>query len=152
MAALATREYWDARYELDKWSTGLERADQKLQRLQFDLANVQPREMRNDPDGSKSRNAARAQRTRLINEAIALLNKYGEVLDPNEQNRVQLELMRTQIENEKRLERTRRAARALLSRTAAPACVRLGRPHLHRLTLACNLGRPHLKSSQSQSL
>lgn len=94
-----------ARYALDTWSTGLERADQKLRRLRFDLDNVQPREMRNDPDGSKSRNAARAQRTRLINEAIALLNKYGEVLDPNQQQRVQLELLRQQIENEKRLER-----------------------------------------------
>ena len=96
-----------AERELNDWSTGIERADQKLRRLRFDLDNVQVREVRNDPDGSKARNAARGQRTKLINEAIALLNKYGEVLDPGEQFRVQLELMRQQIENEKRLERTR---------------------------------------------
>lgn len=96
-----------ARRELDSWSTGIERAAQKLRRLQFDLGNVQERQMRNDPDGSKARNAARAQRTRIINEAIALLNKYGEVLDPGNQFRNQLELQRQQIENEKRLERTR---------------------------------------------
>ena len=96
-----------ARRELDSWSTDIERAAQKLRRLQFDLGNVQERQMRNDPDGSKARNAARAQRTRIINEAIALLNKYGEVLDPGQQFRVQLELQRQQIENEKRLERTR---------------------------------------------
>lgn len=93
-----------ARRELDAWSTGIERAAQKLRRLRYDLDNVQVREQRNDPDGSKARNAARGQRTKLINEAIALLNKYGEVLDPGEQFRVFLELQRQQIENEKRRE------------------------------------------------
>jgi len=94
-----------ARRELDNWSTGIDRAIQKIRRLRYDLDNVQVRQQRNDPDGSKARNAARGQRTKLINEAIALLNKYGEVLDPGEQFRVRLELMRQQIENEKRLER-----------------------------------------------
>ncbi len=94
-----------ARRELDNWSTGIDRAIQKIRRLRVDIGNVQVREQRNDPDGSKARNAARGQQTKLINEAIALLNKYGEVLDPGEQFRVQLELQRQQIENEKRLER-----------------------------------------------
>lgn len=97
-----------ARRTLDDWSTGLERAIQKLRRLQFDLANVQERPQRNDPDGSKARNAARGQRTKLINEAIALLNKYGEVLDPGGQFRANLEIQRQQIENEKRREQVDR--------------------------------------------
>lgn len=97
-----------ARRTLDDWSTGLERAIQKLRRLQFDLANVQERPQRNDPDGSKARNAARGQRTKLINEAIALLNKYGEVLDPGGQARANLEIQRQAIENEKRREQVDR--------------------------------------------
>ncbi|HED54241.1 MAG TPA: hypothetical protein ENJ00_08575 [Phycisphaerales bacterium] len=94
--------------ELEDWSQGIARAQQKLRRLQFDIANVEVRPQRNDPDGSKARNSARGKRLRLINEAIGLLNRYGEVLDPGEQLRVQLELQKQQIENEKRLERTRR--------------------------------------------
>lgn len=97
-----------ARSTLDDWSTGLDRAIQKLRRLQFDLANVQERPQRNDPDGSKARNAARGQRTKLINEAIALLNKYGEVLDPGGQFRANLEIQRQAIENEKRREQVDR--------------------------------------------
>jgi hypothetical protein len=97
-----------ARYELDKWSDGITRALQRLRRVQFDLANVEVREQRNDPDGSKARNAARGQRIRILNQGIALLNKYGEVLDPGEQTRVGFELQKQQIENEKRLENINR--------------------------------------------
>lgn len=97
-----------ARRELDRWSEGITRALRKLRRLQYDIANVEVRPQRNDPDGSKARNAARGQQTRLINEAIALLNKYGEVLDPGEQTRVQLELQKQQIENQKRIENLNR--------------------------------------------
>jgi len=93
--------------ELEDWSQGIARALQKLRRLQFDIANVEVRPVRNDPTGNKARNAARGKRLRLINEAIGLLNRYGEVLDPGEQSRVGLELQKQQIENEKRLERTR---------------------------------------------
>lgn len=97
-----------ARYELDKWSEGITRALRRLRRLQFDIANVEVREQRNDDDGSKARNAARGQRIRLINQGIALLNKYGEVLDPGEQIRVNFELQKQQIDNERRLENIRR--------------------------------------------
>lgn len=94
-----------ARRELDTWSTGVERALQKLRRLQYDIANVRAPQVRNDPDGSKARNAVRGQQLKLINEAIALLNKYGEVLDPGNRFKNQLELQRQSIENEKRRER-----------------------------------------------
>ncbi len=97
-----------ARYELDKWSSGINRAVQRLRAFQGDLANVQVRQQRGDDDGSRARNAARGQRIRIINQAIALLNKYGEVLDPGKQQRVDLELMKQQIENEKRLENMNR--------------------------------------------
>lgn len=94
--------------EMTRWSEGVVRADRKLARLQYDIANVQVRQMRNDPDGSKARNAARGQQKRLISEAIRLLNQYGEVLDPGEQIRSQLEIMKQQLENEGRLENLNR--------------------------------------------
>lgn len=97
-----------ARRELDRWSTGIVRADQKLRRLQYEIDNVEVRPMRNDPDGSKARAAARGQQKRLINEVISLLNKYGEVLDPGEQIRSQLEVMKQQIENQQRIENLNR--------------------------------------------
>lgn len=100
-----------ARRELDRWSEGIERALRRLRRLQDDIANVQVREMRNDPDGSKARNAARGQRIRLLNEGIQLLNRYGEVLDPNEQVRVNFELQKQQIENERRIDNLQRSNR-----------------------------------------
>lgn len=93
-----------AERELDRWSEGIVRAQRKLARLQYDIGNVQVRQMRNDPDGSKARNAARGQQKRLISEAIRLLNQYGEVLDPGYGTRNQLELMKQQLENEGRLE------------------------------------------------
>ncbi|GAB5497437.1 MAG: hypothetical protein Phyf2KO_25170 [Phycisphaerales bacterium] len=94
--------------EMTRWSEGVVRAQRKLARLQYDIDNVQVRPMRNDPDGSKARNAARGQQKRLISEAIRLLNQYGEVLDPGEQTRIQLELMKQQLDNEGRLENLNR--------------------------------------------
>lgn len=89
----------------DTWSEGITSALRTLRMLQFDLDNVPTPELRNDPTGVKARNAVRGQQIRIIDRAIQLLNKYGEVLDPNEQNRVGLELRRQQIENEKRRDR-----------------------------------------------
>lgn len=89
----------------DTWSDGITSALRTLRMLQFDLDNVPTPQIRNDPTGVKARNAVRGQQIRIIDRAIQLLDKYGEVLDPDEQNRVGLELRRQQIENEKRRDR-----------------------------------------------
>lgn len=90
---------------LDGWSDGLIRAWRKVRRLEQDIADIRPPQIRNDPGGQRARNAVRAQQKRLIENAIRLLTQYAEVLDPNEQGRAGLALRLQDIENQIRRER-----------------------------------------------
>ncbi|MEM8758400.1 MAG: hypothetical protein AAGF47_11540 [Planctomycetota bacterium] len=90
---------------MDRWSQGLTRAIRTLRRLEQDIANIRPPQIRNDPGGVRARNAVRSQEIQLLDRAIRLYTQYAEVLDPNEQARANLALRKQQIENTIRRER-----------------------------------------------